>query len=77
MADLVFTIKTEAELAGAEQAARALETSIRMAKALAKDYSAREALKRINDARKGIAEAAELPAADPVAQERAAAEARR
>lgn len=38
MPDLTFTIKTPAELAGAEQAARALEVNIGKAKALGKEY---------------------------------------
>jgi hypothetical protein len=43
MADLVYTIKTPAELSGAEQAARALEVNIGKAKVLGKDFSALEA----------------------------------
>lgn len=38
MADLVFTIKTPAELEGAEKAAQALEVSIGKAKGLGKEY---------------------------------------
>jgi hypothetical protein len=42
MADLTFTIKTAAELQGAEAAARALEVNIGKAKALGKDYAGLE-----------------------------------
>jgi len=42
MPDLVFTIRTPAELQGAEQAARALEVNIGKAKALGQEYSALE-----------------------------------
>ena len=42
MADLVFTIKTPAELAGAEQAARALELNIGKAKALGQEFGTLE-----------------------------------
>lgn len=52
MADLVFTIRTPAELSGAESAARALEVNIGKAKALGQEYGALET--RLHSVRQSI-----------------------
>jgi hypothetical protein len=54
MPDLIFTIKTPAELAGAEQAAKALESAIGKAKALGNEYGEME--KQLATARQRINE---------------------
>ena len=55
MPDLDFTIRTRAELAGAEQTAASLEMQIGKAKALGQDYSAlAQQLNRVNESLAGV-----------------------